>query len=32
VRRIVTTDSVRAVSEPGVEVVPCASLFVAALR
>jgi ribose-phosphate pyrophosphokinase len=32
VRRIVTTDSVRALAEPGVEVVPVAPLFAAALR
>ena len=32
VRRIVTTDSVRPVDEPGVEVVPVAPLFAAALR
>jgi len=32
VRRIVTTDSVRPVAEPGVEVVTVASLFAAALR
>jgi ribose-phosphate pyrophosphokinase len=31
VQRIVTTDSVRPVAEPGVEVVPCAPLFVRAL-
>jgi ribose-phosphate pyrophosphokinase len=31
VRSIVTTDSVRPVDEPGVEVVPCAPLFVSAL-
>jgi ribose-phosphate pyrophosphokinase len=32
VRRIITTDSVRAVADPGVEVVSCASLFAGALR
>jgi len=32
VRRVVTTDSVRAAAEPGVEVVSCAPLFVRALR
>lgn len=32
VRRIVTTDSLRPVDEPGVEVVPVAPLFAAALR
>jgi len=32
VRRFVTTDSVRAVGEAGVEVVSCASLFAGALR
>jgi phosphoribosylpyrophosphate synthetase len=32
VRRIVTTDSVRAVAEPGIEVVGVAPLFAAALR
>jgi ribose-phosphate pyrophosphokinase len=32
VRRILTTDSVRPVTEPGVEVVPVAPLFAAALR
>jgi ribose-phosphate pyrophosphokinase len=31
VRRIVTTDSVRALAEPGVEVVPTAPLFAQAL-
>jgi ribose-phosphate pyrophosphokinase len=32
VHRILTTDSVRPVTEPGVEVVPIAPLFAAALR
>jgi ribose-phosphate pyrophosphokinase len=32
VRRMVTTDSVRALAEPGVDVVPVAPLFAAALR
>jgi ribose-phosphate pyrophosphokinase len=32
VRSIVTTDSVRRVAEPGVEVVPCAPLFAGVLR